>query len=231
MAFLDHDQNHNSPSTETQPNAAKTLGALAPSLPEPRPPKPPAKPEPWRPATAGRIALRPDKAVLLAVQHFCIDQGITQTRFFELSALEFIKKHDQTKTLLGAQAPQIDRLITREEERLSSICTIWTYWVTAHNNQVPHHRAPWKPRFTDRDRHTAELISEIDLDVIEIGILTVLGNWEKTAPRINSLNFFYAGICDAAINAKVMTDRARHEYLLHIATAVASRYRVPIRPR
>lgn len=198
---------HQTPSSNGTSHADHTqnMGAQAPiSILEPVI-RPTTAPEPYRPASATRLALRPNRFILTKVKHFCVAEEITLTHFFEKAALDYLAAHSNEYGRPGAQAPQIDRLLNRKEANLSSIARIFQFWTAAYNAHAQHHRMPWKPSWTDRDRTLERELQELPEPIIELGIITVLANKKLGGPRIQSFQYYHAEICANAEDLLLLT--------------------------
>ena len=190
MAFLDDQSTDNSPTPQNNPKPFKNMGAIAPTLSELIRKKDPPKAEPYRPASADRLALRPNRFILNRIKHYCVDQDISITHFFEIAALEYLKNRDPEYGRPDAKAPQIDRLINRNSLKPSSIREIFQFWTKAFNDLSQHHSGPWRPTWTDRDATLEKQFEDIDPRVIEIAIMTAISRKQKGERRILSLNYF-----------------------------------------
>lgn len=198
MGYLsDHQQTTTAeiPNNNTEP---KNMGAKAPILRPQPPPRPARASEPYRPASASRLALRPDRFILNKIRHFCTDQEITLTHFFEVAALEYLKNHQTEYGRQGAKAPQIERFDLKSINNLSSIAEIYAFWTAAYNRHSLHYRGAWRPVWTDRDKTLEHQLRDIRREIIEIAILTVLSNKTLGGQRINSFQYYFSQIkCDA----------------------------------
>jgi hypothetical protein len=190
MAILyDHDTQPR-PDNKPSENGSANMGALAPIHTLELKVKAPPKPEPYRPANAGRLALRPDRTIIRHLTIQCLNEGITLTHWFEREALAYLKKNAPTDKTMGAQAPQIDRLTKIIDLNPSSISNIFKFWVGAFNSCrhgfKPFREAEW----TSRDRTTAEFFSDIRIEIVELAMITVLDRWRHSTRSVRSLAFF-----------------------------------------
>lgn len=161
------------PATTNHTNA-ESMGALTPILDYQLPPRPQPKPELYRPQNAGRIALRPDRRLLHEIRLHCLNTGITLTRWFEIQALATIQANARTNGSMGAQAPQTNRLISKEYTKPSLVREAFTFWAEAYNNSREHQTRTWFAKWKDRDDTLADEFKAINPEIIETAILYCL---------------------------------------------------------
>lgn len=185
---------------QTTLERADDMGALAPISSIKLKLKPPPKKELYRPADAGRLALRPNRQIIRHLMLQCVKEGITMTRWFERQALDYLKKCDPETKTMGAQAPQIDRLLDSEYLNPSSISAIFTFWVGAFNSSRNGFKVFKPAGWTNRDATAAQLFSDVRDEIIELAILRVIQNWLHSTRSIRSFNFFREEISALALD-------------------------------
>jgi hypothetical protein len=228
MAYIADPYGHDRPTTTTTQDQEETLGAQTSSNGYQLKTKPTPKPEPWRPANAGRVALRPDRRLLADLRLECLKQGITLTHWFELQAIAFLKSTANATPDLGAQAPQIDRLTIRKQENSSSIAQLFQFWTKAYNDTAPHHRHPWSPTWTDRDATEAARFADADLTAVEIAILYVVLRGTAGNRRIKAFRYYSEEI-EAQLPIWQDHDPALVTIrLLTLRRTAATKFRVPL---
>lgn len=190
MAYLNHEHQDNQPSTTDNRQPTPNLGALTPSTTYAIRQRPQPKPEPWRPANAGRVALRPDRRLLADLKLECLKEGITLTHWFELQAVAYLRSRQPDAQPLGAQAPQIDRMTLRKQENPSSIGTLFQFWTAAYNNQLPHHHQDWRPTWTDRDATAAAPFEDANIEAVEIAMIYVILRGTAGHRRIKAFRYY-----------------------------------------
>ena len=175
------------PTPETEPETKTAdMGALTPIHAIKLKVKPPPKPEPYRPANAGRLALRPDRNIIRHLMLQCLDEGITLTRWFEREALNYLKKHAPKENNVGAQAPQTNKLLKKKNKGTLFIRTIYEFWTAAYNLSREHPDRRSRPLWNDRDETRAQEIGETPPEVQELGILySLLRIHDKQRPILS----------------------------------------------
>jgi hypothetical protein len=174
MAILSDQFPTQSEPETTNRTDAQSVGALTPILDYTLPPKREPRPELYRPQNAGRIALRPDRRLLHEIRLHCLNEGITLTRWFEIAALATIKAKTKHNDSMGAQAPQTNRLTSKEYIKPSLVREVFTFWTEAYNNSREHQTRPWFAKWKDRDDTLADSLADVRPEIIETAILYCL---------------------------------------------------------
>lgn len=194
MGLLAVDQTPVHFDTDSPPDTTENVGAQAPTLHIAPPRMPILNAEPYRPASATRVALRPNRFILNKVKRYCLDNEITLTHFFEKTALEYLESHAPEYGRPGAKAPLIDKIDLKKEEALSSVAQVFQFWTAAYNRHSQHFKGQWKPTWTDRDKTLEHELREMPITIIEVGILRVITNKKLGGNRINSFQYYFAEI-------------------------------------
>lgn len=190
MALLSFEHFHDTTDKKTVTDKPKTLGARAPKLTLVGARQDQEVSEQRKSPGKARVSLWPDSEILDEVKQFCHLQRITYSQFFELAALEFIKKTG-TKTLpLGARySAQIDDLDLKPDLD-DTIINLFEFWTNGYNRNETKRGPLAKLKLTDRDRHAIAEFRDVDLRIIELGIVQTLSQKQPGSGPIRSFSYY-----------------------------------------
>lgn len=145
------------------------------------------KPTSWKKyekarATA-RIGLRPNAEILKKIKHFCVEQGMDVTEFFEIASLKYMDLVDQTDKTLVDKTTFDDRRLMINFKTKALIINLYLRY-----NTIFTPGTKWKAK----DDETGSLFNDVDISIIELGIIQAQINKFQSDPTgsINSFKYY-----------------------------------------
>lgn len=133
--------------------------------------------------STARIGLRPNAEILKKIKHFCVEQGMDVSEFFEIAALNYIDLVDQNKLSLVDKSPIDERRMMIMFKTESSIINLYLRY-----NSVFNPNTKWKPR----DDEAAQPLNGVSPIIVELGIIQAQINKYQSDPlgTINSFKYY-----------------------------------------
>jgi len=128
------------------------------------------------------VFIRADQDLVKEIKHFNVEHGLQMRDFFELSALSFMQGSGNTKK------GKLDSNISSDERRLiwktdTSIINLYLAY-----NLIFNPSTKWKVN----DDKVGVLFNDVDIRIVELGIIQSQGNKMQSDPecRINSFKYY-----------------------------------------
>lgn len=195
------------------PTTANTSGAKAPTNKSVGAHKSGRRGDRHNNTSLDRLALRPNAEILKKVKHFCVEHNYTLVNFFEMASLKFMELGAHTDTSGGALAPLDNRRLMMLFKTKPLIINLYLAYTAAFNEASQGGAGKWSGKWLPRDDEAAAVYNEVDVRIIELGILQTQVNKGIGSAKIQTFQYYTGEIntwIEAGISDNALTEIVKH---------------------
>lgn len=138
----------------------------------------------------GRANLRPGAELLRQFRIYCAGNDLTLTEFFELAGLRFMELGAQAGGEAGALAPFDDRRKMIGFDTDDPIINLYLAYTARFNEYSANGEGKWVGKWLARDELAAREFRDVDIRLIELGIIQTQGNKQNLPGKIHSFKYY-----------------------------------------